>query len=157
MRPKNPRQLDAIDRRLLQLLAENGRASNHALARAVSIAESTAHARVSALIEAGVIRGIHADIDASAVGRPIQALIQVQLHDDARPMMRELAATLARCSEVIDVFLLAGARDLLLRVAVADGAQLRDFVVSTLSRRHEIGSTETSMVLEHVHGAWGVS
>lgn len=150
--PKDPRSLDHVDRLLLRGLIANGRMSSHALAKAASIAESTAHARVAALVDSGVVRGIHADVDPAALGRPIQALIQVQLNASARPLLREEAARLAHSAGVIEVFFLAGARDLLIRVAVADAAELRDFVMNELSRHREIALTETSLVLEHLRG-----
>jgi DNA-binding Lrp family transcriptional regulator len=49
--------LDAIDLRILQLLATNARVTYHAIAAALNIAESTAHARLSALTERGVVKG----------------------------------------------------------------------------------------------------
>lgn len=101
-----------------------------------------------------MVRGVHADVDPAALGRPIQAIIQVQLRPSARPRLRAEASWLAHCAGVLEVFFLAGQRDLLVRVAVADAAELRDFVVNELSMHPEIALTETSMVLEHVRGNW---
>ncbi|GAA2182340.1 Lrp/AsnC family transcriptional regulator [Brooklawnia cerclae] len=137
---------------ILQLLIAHGRMPNAAIAQAASVAESTAHNRVNALTEAGVIRGIHAEVDLAAVGRPIEAMIQVQIQPTARSRLREEAERLANCPGVVEVFFLAGSRDLLVRVAVADAAALRDFVVNELNRWPTVAATETSMVLEHFRG-----
>lgn len=144
--------MDAVDRVIVQLLTAHGRMSNAAIAQAASIAESTAHVRVNALLESGVIRGIHADVDLAAVGRPIEAMIQVQIQPAARSRLREEAERLAHVPGVVEVFFLAGSRDLLVWVAVADASGLRDFVLNELNRHSEISATETSVVLESFRG-----
>ena len=50
--------LDDVDRAILRILADNARTPNNALAEAVGIAPSTCLARVRALRERGVIRGV---------------------------------------------------------------------------------------------------
>lgn len=153
MAPKNPRPLDATDQLILQLLMARGRIPNSALAQAASVAESTAHNRVHALMDSGVIRGVHADVDLAALGRPLEALIQVQIQQGARAELHSEAERLAHCPGVIEVYFLAGARDLLVRVAVPNSAALRDFVLHELNQHGSVASTETSTVLEHIRGA----
>ena len=150
--PKNPRPLDAIDRLILQVLMARGRIPNSTLAQTVSVAESTAHNRVHALIDSGVIRGVHADVDLAAVGRPLEALIQIQIQPSARAQLRTKAERLAHCPGVIEVYFLAGSRGLLVRVAMADSAGLRDFVLNELNQHAAVASTETSTVVEHFRG-----
>jgi len=151
-RPKNPRPLDDIDRRLLRLLMANSRMSNSRLALGANVAESTAHTRVAALVDSGVIKGFHADLDLVAVGLPIHSLILVRLHDHARPQLRQEAHRLSKCPGVLQVLFLAGQYDLAVRVAAATTDELRDFVVNELSRHLEIAGTETALVLEAVRG-----
>lgn len=52
--------LDAIDRRLLALLREDGRASTAALARALGLARTTVHSRIDRLLREGVVAGFTA-------------------------------------------------------------------------------------------------
>ena len=79
--PKNVRavELDDTDRRILTALHADARMSNSALADLVGIAASTCHGRVRRLQELGVIRGFYADIDPSAIGLSLQAMISVSL------------------------------------------------------------------------------
>ncbi len=130
----------------------NGRLANSRLAQAANVAESTAHARVNAMVEAGVIRGFRAEVDLAAVGCPIQAMILVRLQDSARPRLREEAHRLAGCRGVLEVFFLAGQYDLAVRVAASQTSELRDFVVNELSRHPETAGTETCLILEDIHG-----
>src|ERR1700709_2401772 len=71
MKPPNsdtPVLLDAIDRRILAALQEDGRMTNVDLSKQAGISAQPLLRRVSALEEAGVIRGYHADTDPQMVG-----------------------------------------------------------------------------------------
>ena len=149
--PKNVRLgLDAVDRRIVALLAADARMPNNALAEAVNIAPSTCLGRVRALREAGVIRGYHADIDPEALGRPIQAMIAVRLQAHARGHMTEFAAKVAKLPEVLNVFFLGGANDFLIHIAAASTDNLRHFVVVNLSGNPDVALTETNLIFEHL-------
>jgi DNA-binding Lrp family transcriptional regulator len=150
--PRRERTLDATDLRLLQLLMRDGRLSNHALAEATGIAESTCHARVRALLEAGIIEGFRAEVNPVALGRPLLALVLVKLQANARGQLLTEAERLAHTDGVLDVFFLTGAYDLAVRLAVASPAALRDFVIRELSASAAVASTETSVVMEHLPG-----
>ncbi|MFC8192784.1 Lrp/AsnC family transcriptional regulator [Cellulomonas sp. NPDC057328] len=143
--------LDDVDRLLLRELERDGRLSNKDLAARAGLAPSTVHGRVAALRRAGVLRGFHADVDPGAVGRGLQAIIAVRLQAAARARLGAFAHTLAGRPEVRDVYLLGGAEDVLVHVAVQDSPALRAFVVEHLSTRPEVAHTQTSLVFEHLH------
>lgn len=145
--------LDDIDRKILELLAADARTPNNALAAAVGIAPSTCLGRVRALRTGGAIRGFHADIDPTALGRPLQAMIAVRLQAGARSRMKAFTDRIGLLPEVMDMYFLAGADDFLLHVAAADAGGLRDFVVDQLSAHPEVALTETNLIFEHLRGA----
>lgn len=154
LRP-NPQKdvLDAIDREIVRLLSANGRLPNSALAEAVGIAPSTCLARVRGLVERGVIRGFHADVDPAAVGLGIQVLIAVRLQADARAGIGGFAREIARLPGVMNVYFLGGADDFMIHVAAADTDALRDFVAEHLSRRDDVANTVTNLIFEHAHSS----
>jgi DNA-binding Lrp family transcriptional regulator len=143
--------IDETDRRILEVLAVQARIPNKALAERVGIAPSTCLGRVRELIAKGVIRGFYADIDPEAIGRPLQAIIAVRLQVDARNVMRSFAKRLAVMAEVRNVFFVAGEHDFFVHVVVHDTSDLRRFVVVNLSGSPEVASTETNVILEHLH------
>ena len=83
-------QLDDIDHILLDELRRDARIPNNALAAAAGIAPSTALGRVRSLVERGVIRGFHAEVDPEALGQGIQAMISVRLQAEARKNIGEI-------------------------------------------------------------------
>ncbi|MGV9679248.1 Lrp/AsnC family transcriptional regulator [Nocardia sp. NPDC003482] len=142
--------LDEIDHILLEELARDGRITNNALAAAAGIAPSTCLGRVRALVERGVIRGFHADIDPAALGRSLQAMISVRVHANARPQLAAFGERLAALGEVLNVYFIAGADDYLVHVATADTEALRLFVLEHLSAHPAVARTETILIFEHV-------
>ncbi len=148
-----PADLDAVDRRILNLLHGDARITNNALAEAVGIAPSTCHGRVRRLVEGGVIRGFYTDIDPVAVGLPLQAMISVTLQSNARGKIRSFIAQIRRRRQVMDVYFLAGADDFILHVAARDTEDLRSFVVENLNADADVAGTQTSLIFEHLRGA----
>lgn len=142
-------ELDATDRQILRLLAEDARLPNNALAAAVGLAPSTCLLRVRRLVEGGVIAGFHADIAPEALGRPLQALISVRLQAQARARIGSFVQRFAALPGVLNVFFLAGANDFLIHVAATSPDDLRAFVVDNLSASRDVAATETSLIFEH--------
>lgn len=148
-----PADLDTVDRKILSLLHADARTTNNALAEAVGIAPSTCHGRVRRLVDLGVIRGFYTDIDPVAVGMPLQAMISVNLHSNARGKIGSFIRQIRTRRQVMDVYFLAGADDFLLHVAARDTEDLRSFVVENLNADADVAGTQTSLIFEHLRGA----
>lgn len=145
----NDRRLDDVDHRIVAELAADGRISNATLAERVGVAPSTALTRTRALRESGVIRGVHADIDAGALGASVQALISVHIRSGARHTIREFEEAMVALPQVLQTFFLGGTEDFVLHVAARDSDDLREFVVEHLSANRAVASTRTSLIFDH--------
>lgn len=158
--PNHPHApVDAVDRRILELLAADGRITNQRLAERAGIAPSTALARLRALRQRGVIRGFHAELDLAALGRPLQALIAVRLAVHAREQIDAFTNAVRGLPGVLMVFHLSGVTDYLVWVAAADAQDLREFVVDHLATHPSVSHAETSLIYEHQRGPgiWGAA
>jgi len=144
--------LDQVDLAILAELEHNGRMPNTALAARVGIAESTCHKRLRALTASGVIRGFRAEVDLATLGLHLEALITIRLHAHARSNLRRFQAYLEQLPAARHVFFVAGDRDFLVHVAVADAGGLRELVSDTLSVREEVAATSTSLIFDHAPG-----
>jgi len=139
--------VDAIDREILELLVKKARMSNRDIAKTVHISESNCYERIRRLIETGVIRGFHADVDPAELGRPVSAVVMIKVRGDKRKQMLDETHELSGLDGVLEVFFLAGKYDLLVRVALPDSVALRDFITE-LNSRDTIDSTETNIIME---------
>jgi DNA-binding Lrp family transcriptional regulator len=150
-------ELDAIDRKILRVLASDARTPNNALAAEVGLAPSTCLMRVRRLQDTGVIRGFHADLAPEALGRPLQALISVRLQAQARARIGSFTERFAVLPGVLNVFFLAGVDDFLIHIAATSPDDLRRFVVEHLSASRDVAATETNLIFEHLAPPTGLA
>ena len=144
-----PEPLDEIDSILVRLLQDDARMSNARLADEAGIAASTCLVRVRGLIERGVIRGFHADLDPRALGLGLEALISVNIRVGARAAISSFSEEMRVLPEVVQVFFLGGSEDFIIHVATRDSDHVRQFVVDNLSAHPSVASTRTSLVFDH--------
>src|ERR1700737_5313313 len=104
-----PVVFDDLGRRILNALHDDARVPNSVLADMVGIAPSTCHGRLRRLQDIGVIRGFYTDVDPAAIGRPLQAMISVNLQSNARGRIRHFISESRNLPQVIHVSFLAGA------------------------------------------------
>lgn len=142
--------LDRTDVGLIRALQEDGRRTTKELAAAVSLSTSATHERVRRLFATGVLRGVHAEVEPSAIGIGLQAIIQVHLQRHSRDAVIAFRDHALAQPEVVAVTHLTGAVDFLVHVAVRDTDHLRDLALAAFTTRDEVARLETSVVYEHV-------
>ncbi|WP_413335228.1 Lrp/AsnC family transcriptional regulator [Brevibacterium sp. GP-SGM9] len=148
-------ELDDIDRRLLGELSQDARASGTALATAVGISESTVSLRLKRLKSRGVIRGFSVDVDTSALGIPLQALISIRLAKHDRAEIDAFTAAAPRFPGVVRMYHMAGADDYLLHIVATDTEAVQSFVLDYLTRYPAVAHTRTNLIYRVEDGsAW---
>ncbi len=115
--------LDAIDRRILHELQEDGRMTNVELARRAGISAPPCLRRVRRLEEAGVIRGYHADTDPAMLGFEIIFFALVGLDSQKESVLTAFEAMVAGWPEVRECHMIRGGGDFLLKFVARDTAQ----------------------------------
>ena len=131
--------LDDLDSQLINLLQNDGRASNIELARKMGVSEGTIRRRVRNLVKEEVIRVV-AIPDASKLGRQTSALIGLQV-DPA--FVDSVATSLARMDEVQYSAVTTGAYDVFCRVALNSPADLSEFLRSRVGEIEGVRRSET--------------
>ena len=114
--------LDAIDRRILAELQDDGRMTNVELARRAGISAPPCLRRVRRLEEAGVIRGFHADTDPQRLGWEITFFAIVGLESQKEAVLSAFEQLVATWSEVRECHMIRGGGDFLLRLVARDTA-----------------------------------
>ena len=147
--------LDATDRRLLQELSADSRASGAALAAAVGISESTVSLRLKRLKSLGVIRGFRVDVDPSALGVGLQALVSIRLAKHDRAEIDAFTAAAPNFPGVVRMYHMAGADDYLLHIVATDTEAVQSFVLDYLTRYQAVAHTRTNLIYRVEDGsAW---
>ncbi len=141
-------KLDRTDFEILRLLQQDARISNKEMAEQIGVSPSTGWERVRRLRQSGVLRGFHADVAPSALGIGVQAMISIRLRQHAKISFDAMIQEMSQTEEVVNVYLLAGANDFLVHVAVRDVIHLRNVVVEKFTSRFEVANIETSLIFE---------
>ena len=80
--------MDALDRKILAELQQDGRLTVTELAGRVGLSLSPCHRRLRALEQSGAISGYHAHLDANALGLTFEALVLVTMRVGDRRCLR---------------------------------------------------------------------
>ena len=136
--------MDAVDRKILALLQDDGRLSVTELAARVGLSVSPCHRRLRELERTATISGYRAVVDPDAVGLHFQALVFVTMRQEDRDTLLGFEAAVAGVPNVVLAQRLFGDPDYLLRVVASDlqGFQvLYDERLSTLPGVMRLSST----------------
>jgi len=120
-------EIDAIDRRILIELQEDGRMTNVELARRAGISAPPCLRRVRRLEEAGVIRGYHAETDPQKLGFAITFFVIVGLDSQKQEALAAFETMVSTWPEVRENHMIRGAGDFLLRCVARDTVQENEF------------------------------
>lgn len=141
------RVLDKIDIAILRNLFEDGRISNVELADRVGLSPSPCWQRVRRLEAAGYITGYGARIDQARLSASEIVIVEVTLerHDD--DILESFGKAMSRIPEVLEVWLVTGAYDYLVKVAVDGTAGYEEFLRKRLYRVPGIRHSRSSFTL----------
>lgn len=135
--------MESTDRRIVELLRQDGRLSYTDLGKELGLSTSAAHQRVRRLEERGVITGYTTRIDAAKVGLPITAFISVTPVDPAAP--DDIPDRLKELGEIEACYSVAGDESYILKVRVSSPGHLEDLIARI--RAAAAVSTRTTVVL----------
>lgn len=140
-------QLDAIDRRILRELRNDGRLSNAKLAERVGLSPTPCWNRVRALEKSGVIEGYTALLNSKALGFPDVVIIEVTLDKHDERTLERFGQALVDLPEVTEAFLVSGEYDYLIKVSVAGTEGYEDFLRRKLYRLPGFGNSRSMFSL----------
>ena len=139
--------MDAIDRKILAVLQAEGRVTNVDLAARVELTAPPCLRRVRALEEAGVIRGYHADLDASKLGFAITVFAMVSLRSQAEEDLRAFENHIRALPQVRECHMLNGEIDFILKIVAHDLQSFQEFLTSHLTPAPNVASVKTSLTI----------
>jgi DNA-binding Lrp family transcriptional regulator len=145
--PRPVVSLDRVDRRILELLRDDGRLPVAALAERAGVSRANAYTRLERLRSEGVIRGFSAAVDSRRLGLGIAALILVA---GRQPSWRSLREQLLHMPEIEYCAFTTGEYDALILVRVPDVETLRDVILERLQSMPAVRATQTVFVLDEV-------
>jgi Lrp/AsnC family leucine-responsive transcriptional regulator len=143
--------LDRFDRRILEVLQQDGRLSNLELAERIGLSPSPCLRRVRALEEAGVIAGYRALLDAARLGLSLMALVYISMDRHTPERFANFDDRVRALPEVLECLLITGQQaDYQLKVVVSDMQAYQELLLNRITRIEGVTGVHSSFVLRRV-------
>jgi Lrp/AsnC family transcriptional regulator, leucine-responsive regulatory protein len=141
------RHMDAVDRKILSLLVEDGRRTYGDIAARVSLSAPSVKRRVDRLRGSGALEGFTAVVDHGAMGWNTEAL--VELFFRAGTTLDRVAKTLREHPEVVEAWSVTGEADAIARVRTDDNAALERLIMD-LQQDGQVIRTRSQVVMSRL-------
>jgi Lrp/AsnC family transcriptional regulator, leucine-responsive regulatory protein len=138
-----PSDVEPTDRKILELLAVDGRMSFTDLGKATGLSTSAVHQRVKRLEQRELILGYGATVNHDEIGLPLTAFISIRPIDPSQP--DDSPARLEEISEIESCWSVAGDESYILKVRLSKPSELEGLLARIRAAANV--STRTTIVL----------
>ena len=142
--------LDATDRRILDVLQKEGRITNADLSERVNLSPSACHRRVQRLEEDGFIAAYVALLDTRKMGRPTTVYVEITLQGQADDLLDAFEQAVAKVPDILECHLMAGTADYLIKIMAEDTEDFARIHRQFLSRLPGVRQMQSSFALRTV-------
>lgn len=142
--------MDAIDRKILAALQQDGRLTVTELAAQVGLSISPCHRRLRELERSGAIRGYRAVVDADALGLSFEALVFITMRQEDRETLIGFEEGVAGIPHVVQAQRLFGDPDYLLRIVTTDLAAYQRLQDERLSALPGVQRMTSTLVMKRI-------
>ncbi len=141
---------DLIDRKIMSILEENGRASFVEIAKTVGLSQTPCAERIKRLERKGYIEGYTARLNPGLIDRGFTTFIQVTFTDSTNKTFQTFSDHILDIPEVIECHMVAGMFDCLLKVCVSNMDEFRQVLLEKISEIPGIAQTNSFAVIEDI-------
>lgn len=142
--------LDTLDRKILDVLQTDGRASNVEISAKVHLSAPQCFRRVRSLEERGVIRGYRADVQPEALGLGVMAYVSLTIDGGQFGRVRDIEASIRDFPQILECHTVSGDYDYLLKVVAQDLKSLSQFLTDRLMQVPGVDDVRSMICLEEV-------
>jgi Lrp/AsnC family transcriptional regulator, leucine-responsive regulatory protein len=142
--------IDSLDRKILDALQADGRASNVELSARVHLSAPQCFRRVRALEERGVIRSYRAEVQPEALGLGVMAYVSLNIDGGEFGRVREIEASIRDFPQILECHTVSGDYDYLLKVVARDLKSLSQFLTDRLMQVPGVDDVRSMICMEEV-------
>ena len=139
--------MDEFDRKILRVLAAEGRLTAVEVASRVGLSPSAVTRRIQALESGGAIRGYRAMVDPASAGLGINIFVEITLERQNDDTLRAFEAALAPSPNVLSCHLMSGSSDYLIHIAARDLADFERLHANFLGHLPGVARIESKFAL----------
>ncbi|MCL1144148.1 leucine-responsive transcriptional regulator Lrp [Shewanella gaetbuli] len=144
------KDLDRIDRNILNELQMDGRISNVELSKRVGLSPTPCLERVKRLEKQGFINGYTALVNPHYLGASLLVFVEITLNRDTPDIFDRFNRAVQLLDDIQECHLVSGDFDYLLKTRVSDMSAYRRLLGETLLKLPSVSDTRTYVVMEEV-------
>ena len=137
-------KIDKIDKKILDILQQDGRSSASNIANEIDISIPTVTDRIKKLKESGIIKGIHAVLDPRQLGLDVAAIIT--LISESSLHYKEVTKAAEKTPEVLQCLSTTGKGSHMLFVVTHNSSTLEE-LLRNIQSWPNVTRTETQVIL----------
>lgn len=142
--------LDATDKKLLNLLQTNSRRTTKELSLQLNLSVTAVYERVKKLEREGIISNYVALLDHKKVERAFIVFCHIKLVQHTKEYLTRFEQEVIKLKEVLECYHVSGDYDYILKIYVDDMDAYREFMVTKLTTLQHIGSTHSIFMISEV-------
>lgn len=144
------RELDRLDRKILDLLQKNGRLPMTELADKVGLSSTPCTERVRRLEREGVITGYHAHVSPVALGKPLLVFVEIKLSAKSGDVFDKVKKEMMFIPEVMECHLVSGDFDYLIKARISEMREYRRLLGNILLKLPSAAESRSYVVMEEL-------
>lgn len=143
-------KLDAIDKRLLELLQNDSKMNIKEIAAQLNMTKTPIYERIKRYDKEGVVEKYVAVIDREMVSNSMVVFCSVSLDSQKLDEIQKFSEAIKKIPEVMECYLMGGANDFLLKVVVSDLNAYHQFSSGKLAALPNVGQIKSTFVLNEI-------
>ncbi len=137
-----PREIDEVDKVILDMLQEDARKSFREIAERANVSEATIFVRVRKLLDRGIIKRFSALVSSEQIGRGLTAFVLI----DADPKrLQDVYEALSVIDDIYEIYDVTGSYYAIVKIRTTDREKLKD-IIDRIGLIEGITRTETAIV-----------
>ncbi len=142
--------MDAIDKKLLQLLQKDTKKTTKELSLKLNLSVTAVYERIKKLEREGIIHQYVALIDRTKINKGFVVFCHIKLIQHAKDFLTTFEKEVVQLDEILECFHVSGDYDYILKICVKDMEEYREFMVTKLTTLQHIGSTHSTFMIGEV-------
>ena len=143
-------KMDTIDKKLLQLLQQDTKKTTKELSTKLNLSVTAVYERIKKLEREGIISKYVVLLDKEKVGKNFVVFCHLKLIQHTKEFLTKFESEVIKLKEVLECYHVSGDYDYILKIAVKNMEEYREFLVTKLTTLHHIGSTHSTFMISEV-------
>ncbi|WP_396211382.1 Lrp/AsnC family transcriptional regulator [Flavobacterium sp.] len=142
--------MDIIDKKLLQLLQHDTKKTTKELSLSLNLSVTAIYERIKKLEREGIIAKYVVLLDKEKVGKNFVVFCHLKLIQHTKEFLNKFESEVVQLKEVLECHHVSGDYDYILKIAVKNMQEYREFLVTKLTTLKHIGSTHSTFMISEV-------